>query len=193
LNLLATPVLMLLPWIALERLSAMARSLRFRLLLWNAGAVIGTGLCILLALREGVRYTLIFDLDQVLREDLREIDLHFSDGQQYDWHALQEEMDRKALGHDFHRWFVQFYDERGQPTWASINTPDLPPLTLEQRSQKSFSVDDFRVSYHTLPRQVEQASAVLVGCSGARGVQPPTAAVARGRHFPDESHDPAPG
>jgi hypothetical protein len=56
--------------------STLVRSLRFRLLLWNAGAVLLTGAFILVAVREGVRYTLLFDLDQVLREDLQEIDLH---------------------------------------------------------------------------------------------------------------------
>jgi signal transduction histidine kinase len=148
-----------------DRLSATVRSLRFRLLLWNAGAVLFTGLFILLAVREGVRYTLIFDLDEVLQEDLKEIDLHFTGGEQYDWFALQEELDRKAKGHDFHRWFVQFYDDQGRPTWSSINTPDLPPLTAEQREARSLTLQDYRVAYHLLPQRVEQANAALVGCS----------------------------
>ena len=54
-----------------DRLRVVVRSLRFRLLLWNAGAVMVTGLVILLAVRQGVRYTLLFDLDQVLRDRSR--------------------------------------------------------------------------------------------------------------------------
>src|SRR5262245_10645458 len=93
------------------------RSLRTQLMLWNALAVAATGLLILLALREGVRFTLISDLDEVLREDLQEIKLHFAGNHAYDWTAITEELNRKAEGHEFHRWFVQFYDQHNEPTW----------------------------------------------------------------------------
>src|SRR5947208_16917561 len=95
-----------------------ARSLRTRLMLWNAGAVAATGLLILLAVRAGVRPTLIADLKEVLREDLQEIKLHFADNQPYNWSTFTEDLDRKAEGHRFHGWFVQFYDESDQPTWS---------------------------------------------------------------------------
>src|SRR5436189_5135591 len=95
------------------------RSLRTRLMLWNAGAVAVTGLLILLAVRAGVRFTLISDLKEVLREDLQEIKLHFAGNQAYDWDAITEELDRKAEGHEFHGWFVQFYDDHDQATWSS--------------------------------------------------------------------------
>ena len=171
------------------RFSALVRSLRFRLMLWNAGAVALTGVAILLAVREGVRVTLLRELDEVLNEDLREIELFLQDSS-YDWAALTEELDRKALGHDFHRWFVQFFDERGQPAWASLHTPALPPLAPDQRTQRTFTVetppaaaadgrskaaansatqsapaDRYRLSYRKLPRAVREASAVCVGCS----------------------------
>src|SRR4051794_33355590 len=101
------------------------RSLRARLMLWNAGAVAVTGLLILLAVRAGVRVTLIADLDQVLQEDLKEIKLNFNNGQEYHWSTITDELDRKAEGHDFHRWFVQFYDSQDRVTWSSKNTPEL--------------------------------------------------------------------
>jgi signal transduction histidine kinase len=148
-----------------ERLSVVFRSLRFRLLLWNAGAVMVTGLVILLAVRQGVRYTLLFDLDQVLREDLKEIDLHFIAGEPYDWFALQEEMDRKARGHDFHRWFVTFFDERGEVIWSSVNAPQNLFSSGQPRKLGAFSVDSYRVAYQSLPPGVTQASSVMVGCS----------------------------
>ena len=49
------------------------RSLRFRLMVWNAMVVVVTACVTLIALREGVRITLIRELDQLLQEDLREI------------------------------------------------------------------------------------------------------------------------
>jgi signal transduction histidine kinase len=144
-------------------LSTLFRSLRFRLLLWNAGAVLLTGVFILVAVREGVRYTLLFDLDQVLREDLQEIDLHFRPGQAYDWAALQEELNLKAQGHDYHGWFVQFYDRDGQPVWSSVNTPALPPLSARERERGIFSQGGYRLSYRRLPQGIEQAAAACVG------------------------------
>jgi signal transduction histidine kinase len=143
-------------------LSTLFRSLRFRLLLWNAGAVLLTGVFILVAVREGVRYTLLFDLDQVLREDLQEIDLHFR-GEAYDWASLQEELNLKAQGHDYHGWFVQFYDRAGEPVWSSVNTPALPPLSSRERERGIFSQGGYRLSYRRLPRDIEQAAAACVG------------------------------
>jgi two-component system, OmpR family, heavy metal sensor histidine kinase CusS len=142
-----------------------ARSLRWRLMIWNAGAVAATGLLILIAVRAGVRYTLLYDLDQVLREDLQEIKLHFTNNQRYDWDGIHEELNRKAEGHDFHRWFVQFYDESGQPTWSSINTPLLPPLTDKQKQAKAFSIADYRLSFSKFERKLTEGASVCVGCS----------------------------
>jgi two-component system, OmpR family, heavy metal sensor histidine kinase CusS len=141
------------------------RSLRTRLMLWNAGAVAVTGLLILLSLRQGVRFTLISDLDEVLREDLQEIKLHFANNHAYDWSVITEELDRKAEGHDFHRWFVQFYDEQDRPTWSSRNTPDLPPLTEEQKKKGAIGIQDYRLSYSRLERPLKEGAAVCVGCS----------------------------
>jgi signal transduction histidine kinase len=149
----------------LERLSLLVRSLRFRLMLWNVGAVVLTGVCILLAVRAGVRYTLLKDLDEVLHEDLREIELHFQERPSLNWAELTEELNRKAEGHDFHHWFVQFYGPDGEPTWSSVNTPELPAFTDEQRRQKAFSVMDYRASYQVLKQPAARAHAVCVGCS----------------------------
>jgi heavy metal sensor kinase len=149
----------------LRSLATTFRSLRVRLLLWNATAVIATGIFILLAVREGVRYTLVLDLDQVLREDLKEIELHFQGGQQYDWSALQEELNRKAVGHDYHGWFVRFGDDQGRSIWSSINAPELPPISPEQARRGAFDLHEHRLSFRKLPHSIEQATNVTVGCS----------------------------
>src|SRR5215471_12578858 len=148
-----------------ERLSVAVRSLRFRLMLWNVGAMALTGVLILLAVREGVRYTLLKDLDQVLREDLREIELDFQEPATLPWANLTEELNRKAEGHEFHNWFVQFDGPSGTPTWSSIGAPTLPAFSEQQRQAKSFSVGDYRVSYLGLKQATPQVSAVYVGCS----------------------------
>ena len=55
-------------------------SLRMRLMLWNAIAVVATAMATLLGLREGVRIALVRELDQVIQEDVREVELGL-DGQ----------------------------------------------------------------------------------------------------------------
>jgi signal transduction histidine kinase len=156
-----------------ERVSAVLRSLRFRLMLWNVAAGVLTGMGILLAVREGVRYTLVADLDQVLRADMAEIQLYFeapggddleAPGDD-DWRVLQEEMERKASGHEYQGWFVQFYDRQGRPTWASRNAPALPAPTAQQQAARTFRSGDARVRYDRLPRGLDRAAAASVGCS----------------------------
>jgi len=137
-------------------------------MLWNAGAVAVTGLLILLAVRLWVPVTLLDDLDRVLGEDLKEIKLHFQANRSYDWDAITEELDRKAEGHDYHRWFVQFYDDQLVPKWSSTNTPTppLPPPTSEQQQRgKPFSVGDYRLLFSRLDPPLEEGAAVCVGCA----------------------------
>jgi len=148
----------------LTTLRAHVRSLRTRLMLWNAGAVAVTGILILLAVREGVEKRLMSEMDEVLREDLKEIDLHFDGNQTYNWKTFTEDLDRKAEGHAFHRWFVQFYDKNDQPTWSSRETPDLTPPTLEQKKRKEYTAGEYRVSYARLTPPIREAAYVCVGC-----------------------------
>jgi signal transduction histidine kinase len=148
-----------------ERLSAIARTLRFRLMLWNAFAVILTGLGILVSVREGVRVTLVRDLDRILEEDVREISLGFSEEAGVNWELLTEELDRKARGHEFHGWFVQFYDAAGQTVWSSDNTPKLngPPAHEEE----PLSVGGYRLVVRSLPGADARARSVCVGAQQA--------------------------
>jgi signal transduction histidine kinase len=150
-----------------DSLFSHARSLRARLMLWNAGAVAATGLLILLAVRLWVPYTLLDDLDHVLTEDLNEIKLHFEGNKSYDWEVITEELERKAEGHDFHHWFVRFYDDKLQLKWStSKNKPDLPPPTPEQQQRgKPYSVGDYRLLFSRLDPPLKEGVAVCVGCS----------------------------
>jgi signal transduction histidine kinase len=150
-----------------ERVRAIVHTLRFRLMLWNACVVILTGFVVLISLREGVRYTLLYDMDQVLSEDLQEIRLSFQGKQKYNWLDLLDQLSRKARGHSFHGWFVQFFDRDGKLVWTSVNAPQDFDLNISQRSAGKASVDGYRVSFHALPHEVKQASAVCVGCSQA--------------------------
>lgn len=139
------------------------RTLRFRLMLWNALAVILTGIGILLCVREGVRYTLLRELDQVLSEDLQEISLGFQEQSQVNWEILQEELDRKSRGHKFHGWFVRFLDKNGRPTWSSASTPDVPDL--DSIRSEAASRQGYRIRRLALTNGGAKASSVIVGSS----------------------------
>lgn len=145
------------------RNSAFLRTLRFRLMLWNALAVMLTGLGILLCVREGVRRTLLRELDQVLQEDLQEIALGFQEESGVAWDVLREELSRKAIGHQFHGWFVRFYDAAGRPTWSSSSTPAIP--NLDSVRGEAASRQGFRILRKELPGGNRLASSVAVGSS----------------------------
>ncbi len=148
-----------------ERLSALARTLRFRLMLWNAIAVILTGLAILICVREGVRVTLVRDLDRILEEDLNEITLGFAEEVGTDWDLLTDDLDRKARGHEFHGWFVQFYDAAGKTIWSSANTPQLAGLGRLPGQPRT--VGGYRVVTRALPSGDASARSASVGAQQA--------------------------
>lgn len=119
------------------RLKVFVRALRFRLMLWNAGAVLMTALVTLGLVREGVRYALFREVDQVLSEDLGEISIAVEELGVTPGGALFDELGRKA--HARQDWFVRLFDEQGQEIWSSLTVPDplpeergtsLAPLTL---------------------------------------------------------------
>ncbi len=102
---------------------AWLRSLRIRLMIWNAVVVIVTACVTLIALREGVRITLMRELDQLLQEDLREIEiaLHADEDQA----TLVEQLDRKDSGHAQHKWFAELIRRDGSTEYASQHAPPI--------------------------------------------------------------------
>ncbi len=97
------------------------RSLRFRLMIWNAIVVIVTASVTLVALREGVRITLIRELDQLLQEDLREIEIALNANE--DEATLHEQLDRKDSGHAQHKWFAELIRADGSTKYESMHAP----------------------------------------------------------------------
>lgn len=92
-------------------------------MLWNAGVVIFTALIVLFGLREGVRRALVHELDVILTEDLREVQLGIAAVESPDDRGLREELNRKATGHQAHRWFARLLRADGSTYWSSTNAP----------------------------------------------------------------------
>ena len=134
-------------------------------MLWNALAVITTGLAILLTVRLGIEYRLRLDLDKVLTEDLDEIALNLEEERGLDFERLHRELDRKARGHAYHQWFVLFLDKVGSPVWTSTGAPALPQLEPASSRTQYLTTGDFRLAYRELAGTRERAPIVCVGSS----------------------------
>lgn len=103
---------------------SIVKSLRFQLTAWNTMAVLLTAMGALFGVREGLRRTLIGEVDSILRGDLAEISLAIQD-KFPEFRDLYEEFDRRAIGHVRQGWFVELLDDRGSVAWSSKQSPAL--------------------------------------------------------------------
>jgi heavy metal sensor kinase len=147
-----------------ERLRAVFRTLRFRLTAWNVLVVLLLVALALFIVREGVRQTLLHELDRILIEDTMEIGLAV---QRFapELPPVYEELERKAEGHAQHGWFVQVCDERGRVLWASKNAPQLPPPTPRAVATTRTSLASYRLIQSQLERDRATPLLVRVGAS----------------------------
>ncbi len=153
-----------------ERVSGRTRTLRFRLMIWNAVAVLLTGVAVLVALRYGVRSTLISEVDEVLREDLQEIIIRLQSDRQdsvngIDWENLHKELEHKADGHSAHGWFVQFLSPSGEIVWASKSAPNDLVVDPMAANNAWGSAGLFRYVVGERPLPDSHGSLVRVGCT----------------------------
>jgi two-component system, OmpR family, heavy metal sensor histidine kinase CusS len=146
-----------------ERHRQLFRTLRFRLLVWNTCVVLLTGVAILIALREGVRLSLLREIDEILLEDLKEIGLAVSEARNQNDAPLREELDRKARGHVRHKWFARFLDAQGRTIWHSADAAPLQALPRVPGSVRPYTLGDYRVAEERLSRSVDGAAIVRVG------------------------------
>ena len=146
------------------KLAAHARTLRFRLMLWNAGVVVVTALLVVFGLREGVRRALIDELDGILREDLEEVRLALAAAPSPADRRLLEALDRKAAGHRAHRWFVRFLDAEGRNVWVSRDGPE-PMVPADGPLGEPFGSGAYRLVQDDLSRPRGAVTAIRVGAS----------------------------
>jgi heavy metal sensor kinase len=137
-------------------------SLRFRLMAAYTAAMLVMLMATLIGVREGLRYTLRREFDQLLLEDSQEICLEV---RQTDRQNLTSDLDRKAVGHAHHHWFVQLLTHQGEIIWSSRNTPELD-LPLPSGSQTTFlDADPYRLAQCRLDQAGDPPWIVRVGSS----------------------------
>ncbi len=151
--------------VSFVRFRAWIRTLRVQLMLWDAAAVFLTAVAVLIGVREGVRFALLHEIDEVLLEDLDEIQLLLQNPRPNDNESLFADLDRKARGHTHHIWFVQFVGDKGQTTWSSINTPAEAESLFSVATGPATSRLGFRVIRSLLPKPTASRHWVVVGSS----------------------------
>ena len=147
-----------------SRLNTLRHTLRFRLMLWNAVVVGLTTVVALFGLRAGVRYALLREIDSLLKEDVQEVALAIPEVYSPESEVLHEELNRKALGHNAHRWYVRFIADNGEEIWASRNTPTPRPGFPNNSDFAPATVGEFRVMQYR-ERNVPSPVTIRVGAS----------------------------
>lgn len=109
-----------------------ALPLRFKLTLWNTLVMLLASVVTLVALREGLRWMLLKELQVALEDEAFE--LAMLAGQPYaSSQELFEELARTSAGHARHGWFLQIITANGERSlWSSPHTPPVL-LTLPQK------------------------------------------------------------
>jgi arylsulfatase A-like enzyme/signal transduction histidine kinase len=144
------------------------RTLRFRLAIWNALVVIVTALVTLAGLRQGVRWALIHELDQVLIDDARGIALTIGSLKAADADQLKADLSRMAQGHEHHGWYVKLLDENERQLWA---TPDARPNgrpLIGPKELSPVSFDSYRIVNLRVPPTIPPVTYIRVGATLSR-------------------------
>lgn len=114
-----------MPNSALMRIANTLRTLRVRLTVWNTVVVLLTVLVALFAVREGLRFYLLLETDEILEAEARELQLAVEEYYNVDQEQIITEMKRKAEAHRKSDWFILWTDEtRTRNLWNSDNVPE---------------------------------------------------------------------
>jgi heavy metal sensor kinase len=142
------------------------QTLRFRLTFWNTAAIILVVLATLFGLREGLRWTLLRELDSRLSEDVQEVRMmlerYYPDSEQ-----VRDELERKARSHSQRRWYARIFTADGVVLLASTTGPDVAMPALRAVPKQPFTVADYRLVQRTvrLPGGDRPELVVRVGSS----------------------------
>ena len=130
------------------------RTARFRIAIWNTFGVAGIALAALLAVRQGVWWTMLKETDDLLTEDVREIELALKELPASRFLQLTDELRRKALGHKEHDWFVVLLKADGETLWQS----EVPPEQLPSFANFTADVRHTLINTRLLCEKAEQNS-----------------------------------
>lgn len=124
-----------------------------------------TALVTLMGLQQGVRWALLREMDQLLIEDVQEIALALKELPPDEFDNYTAELNRKAVVHRHHGWFVELLSDDRQVLWTSVATPDvefpMPPFDSSVPS----TFGQYRLVFRQLTTHDHQVEAIRVGSS----------------------------
>ena len=115
-----------MPHSTLMRIANTLQTLRVRLTVWNTVVVLLTVLIAMFAVREGLRFYLLLETDEVLEAEASELLLAVEEFYHTDQSQIIAEMKRKAEAHRKSDWFIRWLDDKHEDRWHSENVPDEP-------------------------------------------------------------------
>jgi heavy metal sensor kinase len=148
-----------------EQFKAVFRSLRFRLTAWNTAVVLLTVLLALFGVHEGLRLSLINEMDKALLGNAKEIGAAFETPKP-DLDATIQEMKRMVLGHGEEGLFVQLLGPDQKEIWLSDNAPPLSGVAVPATNQSPLrDIPGFRLAQWRTGKQGLPSYTVRVGSS----------------------------
>lgn len=144
-----------------ELLKHLPPALRFRLTFWNTIVIlilVGTALWVV---REGVRWTLVSELDAVLSEDVKEVQLTI-DGFGMDWEKVAAELGPKVKSNSDRGWYVRIFSSSGELLWTSANAPELNVPKGRTIKPGAFDRAEYRLLQRSIPAGGKQTLPLIV-------------------------------
>ena len=147
------------------RLMRRARSLRMRLTLWNTAVVLLAVVLALLGVRNGLRVSLVRETDQLLLDEADEVGLAIRQLHP-NLEAIEQQMNRTAVGHKELGWFLQLVDDKGKTFFSSVDTPqEMLELELPRDAPAVTAHGEYRIAHRVLTGPNMPGYSVRVGTS----------------------------
>ncbi len=125
-------------------LKHLPRTLRFQLTFWNTIAILVLVGAALWGVREGLRWTLLSELDGQLTVDVNEVKLNIY-GYWQDGDQLKARLRPMVVSHQDRGWFVRIYSTGGELEWSSEGAPDLNVPKSQAVRSGSFNWRNYRL------------------------------------------------
>ncbi|HEX4130742.1 MAG TPA: ATP-binding protein [Pirellulales bacterium] len=139
-------------------------TLHFRLTVWYTVVMLLMVVATLAAVREGLQIAFIHELDTLLSEDAREVELSVEEYPGFD--RLVHELERKASTHSHLGLFIRLLDARGTLVWQSASAPDdIPDNLAGHHPYNPRTVGNYRVTRRDTDRKDRPRTTVVVGAS----------------------------
>jgi heavy metal sensor kinase len=130
-------------------------TLRFRLTFWNTIVILILVGCALWGVREGVRWTLLSELDAALAEDVKEVQLTIDqmtiDRFGLKWDRMEAELGPKVVSNSDRGWFVRIFSSTGDLLWTSDNAPELKVTTARAVKPGAYDRENYRLLQQSIP------------------------------------------